>query len=109
MVYWLRFWLGCTLAMCCACAAALTQDEAMRLDPAWAARPFAELERAVDDDAALMRRLEPLNVMQETEADTEGLKLAWRAGWDADKAANYFRKVQKASHDANFDRPGYLA
>jgi predicted Zn-dependent protease len=83
--------------------------EAMRVDPAWGERPFSELEQAVDDDGALVRRLAPLNASQEEQADSEGLKLAWRAGWPADKLANYFRKIRKASAYANFDRPGYPA
>ncbi len=84
-------------------------EEAMRIDPAWTARPFAELELAVDDDSALVRKLAEFNAAQEDEADREGLRLAWRAGWPAAHLANYFRKVQKASPYPNFDRLGYAA
>lgn len=79
-------------------------EEAMRLEPAWAARPFAELERAVDHDPGLMRKLAPLGMVQERAADREGMLLAWRAGWPAQALARYFRKVARASASPNFDQ-----
>ncbi|AKU21737.1 M48 family metalloprotease [Massilia sp. NR 4-1] len=78
-------------------------EQAMRLDPQWAARPFAELEHAVDHDQALMRRLAPLNLQQEEEADREGLQLAWRAGWPAAKLARYFHKLSRNSYAPYLD------
>jgi len=77
--------------------------EALRLDPSWRDKPFAALEFAVDHDNALMRRLDDFNAAQETEADREGLKLAWRAGWPAAQLANYFKKLARASAAPNFD------
>lgn len=78
-------------------------EEALRLDPQWVARPFAELEHAVDHDGALMRRLAPLNLRQEEEADREGMALAWRAGWPAARLARYFHKLSRNSHSAYQD------
>lgn len=76
---------------------------ALRLDASWAQRPFADLSDAVDNDRALMAQLAPLNFAQEAEADREGLRLAWRAGWPAARLANYFRKLVRASWQPNFD------
>lgn len=76
---------------------------AMRIDPAWAGRPFAELEWAVDHDEDLMARLAPLGREQEMQADHEGLLLAWRAGWPAGRLALYFRKMMRASPRPNLD------
>lgn len=76
-------------------------EEALRLEPAWAARPFAELEYAVDHDGALMAKLAPLGRQQELEADREGLKLAARAGWAPTVLAGYFRKLAEASSAPN--------
>jgi predicted Zn-dependent protease len=78
-------------------------EEAMRLDPAWRARPFAELEDAVDNDRALMRKLAAFDFAQEVQADLEGMKLAWRAGWPAKELAKYFKKAANASHHRNFE------
>jgi predicted Zn-dependent protease len=77
-------------------------QQALLLDPGWAARPFIELEDAVDHDRDLMALLAPTNYTQEQEADREGLLLAWRAGWPAARLAGYFRKMHRAS-----DRPGH--
>jgi predicted Zn-dependent protease len=82
----------------------LEYEEAMRLEPAWRERPFAELEDAVDNDSALMRKLAPLGLRQEAEADREGLKLAWRVGWPAPLLARYFQKLARASHAPNFEQ-----
>jgi predicted Zn-dependent protease len=82
-------------------------EEALRLDPSLREQPFAVLEHAVDHDESLMRRLEPLDASQEEEADREGLKLAWRAGWPARTLANYFRKAMRAAAYPNFERNGY--
>ena len=76
-------------------------EEAMRLQPAWAARPFAELEHAVDHDGALMAQLAPLGKAQELEADRAGLQLAARAGWPPLVLAGYFRKLAQASSAPN--------
>ena len=72
-------------------------QQALRLDPGWANRPFIELEDAVDNDRDLMARLAPTNYAQEEEADREGLLLAWRAGWPAARLSAYFRKMLRAS------------
>jgi predicted Zn-dependent protease len=82
-------------------------EEAIRIDPSWGARPYAELEHAIDHDNALMRRLEALNVAQEEEADREGMRLAWRAGWRTDALAGYFRKLARASPSPNFAAAGH--
>jgi predicted Zn-dependent protease len=82
-------------------------EEAIRIDPSWGARPYAELEYAIDHDFALMRKLEALNAAQEEEADREGMRLAWRAGWRADALAGYFRKLARASQSPNFAAPGH--
>lgn len=82
-------------------------EEAIRIDPSWGARPYAELEYAIDHDSALMRKLEALNAVQEEEADREGMRLAWRAGWRADALAGYFRKLARASQSPNFAAPGH--
>lgn len=71
-------------------------QEAIRLEPAWRAKPFAALEDAVDNDARLMARLEAINKEQEIEADSAGLAMAWRAGWKAMDLAGYFRKLDQA-------------
>jgi len=77
-------------------------EEAVRIDPSWAARPYAELEYAIDHDSGLMRKLEALNAGQEAEADREGMRLAWRAGWPAEALSGYFRKLARASRTPNF-------
>ncbi|SFU80926.1 M48 family metalloprotease [Pseudoduganella namucuonensis] len=82
----------------------LEYEEAVRLEPAWAARPFAELEHAVDHDTGLMRKLAPLGILQEQEADREGMLLAWRAGWPALALARYFQKAARASSSPNFEQ-----
>ena len=79
-------------------------EAALRLEPSRRERPFAELEDAVDNDSALMRKLAPLGVAQEAEADREGLKLAWRIGWPGPALARYFGKLAKASHAPNFEQ-----
>lgn len=83
--------------------------EAIRLDPGWQERPFAALEHAIDNDHALMRKLDDFNAGQEIEADREGLQLAWRAGWPALRLANYFRKLARASASPNFDSRSHPA
>lgn len=82
----------------------LEYEEAMRLEPAWRERPFQELQDAVDSDSALMRKLAPLGIRQEAEADREGLKLAWRVGWPAPMLARYFQKLARSSHAPNFEQ-----
>ncbi|NHZ36684.1 M48 family metalloprotease [Massilia rubra] len=87
-------------------------DEAVRRDPRWLARPFSELEDALDNDARLMGQLAALNREQEVEADREGLAMAWRAGWRANELAAYFRKLEQAatmSHIGNATHPAPLA
>jgi predicted Zn-dependent protease len=56
-----------------------------------------------------MRALARFNFDQEIEADREGLMLAWRAGWPASRLANYFKKLSRASHSANFDSDSHPA
>ncbi|MGW8391571.1 M48 family metalloprotease [Pseudoduganella sp. HUAS MS19] len=79
-------------------------EEALRLEPARATQPFAELEHDIDHDNALMRKLASLNLQQELEADREGLLFAARAGWPPGALAAYFRKLAKHSHSPNFER-----
>lgn len=78
--------------------------EALRLEPEWGRRPYAELEYAIDHDEGLMRKLDAFDVLQEFEADREGMRLAVHAGWPAARLANYFKKLVR--HDAmpNADR-----
>jgi predicted Zn-dependent protease len=71
-------------------------QEAIRLEPAWLAKPFTALEDAVDNDGRLMARLEAINKEQEIEADRAGLAMAWRAGWKAMDLAGYFRKLDRS-------------
>jgi len=80
---------------------------ALQIDPAWAQRPFLELEHAVDHDRALMGKLAATNYAQEEEADREGLRLAWRAGWPAARLANYFRKMMRASEWPRLSKADY--
>jgi predicted Zn-dependent protease len=82
-------------------------QQALRLDPGWAQRPFTELEDAVDNDSRLMARLAPGNYAQEEEADREGMRLAWRAGWPAARLAGYFQKMARASGWPNHAKPDY--
>lgn len=77
-------------------------EEAIRLEPEWAERPYQELEDATDNDAALMRKLAPLNSRQEEEADREGMRLAMRAGWKPSELARFFRKLERHSNWPNF-------
>lgn len=77
--------------------------EALRLDPSWRNRPYAELEDAIDNDSTLMRKLETINIEQEAEADREGLLLAVRAGWPAKRLAGYFKKSAIKNRWSNFD------
>lgn len=79
----------------------LEYQQALALEPAWQARPFAELEYAVDHDSALMAKLAPLGKQQELEADRAGLQLAARAGWPPHALAAYFRKLVQASSAPN--------
>ncbi|MYN02092.1 M48 family metalloprotease [Pseudoduganella sp. DS3] len=77
-------------------------EEAMRLEPHWAERPYAELEHAIDHDYGLMRKLAQINFIQEEEADREGMRLAVRAGWQPAALARFFRKLERHSHAPNF-------
>jgi len=77
-------------------------EEAIRLEPRWATRPYQELEDATDNDGALMRKLAPLNSRQEEESDREGMRLAVRAGWKPSELARFFRKLERNSHSPNF-------
>lgn len=83
--------------------------EAMRLFPEWKGRPFSELEEAVDNDTSLMQALSSFNLSQEAEADIEGLKFAWRAGWRAKDLALFFKKLTRASSKPNFDSTSHPA
>lgn len=75
--------------------------EALRLEPGWAARPFPDLEEAVDHDGALMSKLASINFEQEIEADREGMAMAWRAGWRASQLAGFYRKLEQAATMSN--------
>jgi predicted Zn-dependent protease len=76
-------------------------EEAIRLVPSWATRPYSELEHAIDNDGSLMRALAGFNASREVEADREGMRLAWRAGWPAGALAGYFRKLARTSRTPN--------
>ncbi|NVM76552.1 putative Zn-dependent protease [Duganella sp. SG902] len=82
-------------------------EAALRLEPAWAGRPFIELEHAVDHDRDLIAKLAATNYAQEEEADREGLRLAWRAGWPAERLAGYFRKMMRASDWPRLSKADY--
>lgn len=82
-------------------------QQALRLDPRWAGRPFLELEHAVDNDSGLMDQLAPTNYEQEVEADREGMLLAWRAGWPAAQLAGYFKKMYRGSVSPRRSKPDY--
>lgn len=78
--------------------------EALRVEPQWAERPYAELEWAIDHDASLIAKLETFDAHQELEADHEGFLLALHAGWPAAELATYFKKIVRADPAANVDR-----
>lgn len=82
-------------------------EAALRVDPSWAQRSFLELEQAVDHDRTLMGKLAAINYAQEEEADREGLRLAWRAGWPAERLAGYFRKMMRASDWPRLSKADY--
>lgn len=82
-------------------------QQALRLDPRWAERPFLELEHAVDHDDALIDQLAATNYEQEVEADREGMQLAWRAGWAPEQLAGYFRKMFRGSVSPRRSKPDY--
>lgn len=82
-------------------------EAALRLEPARLQRPFLELEYAVDNDHALMAKLAATNYAQEEEADREGLRLAWRAGWPAERLSGYFRKMMRASDSPRRSKADY--
>lgn len=75
----------------------LEYQEALRLEPGRAARPFSELWDAVDHDSTLMDKLAPLGRAQEAEADRTGMLLAVRAGWPPQRLARYYRKLVRSS------------
>ncbi len=83
--------------------------EAMRLFPVWTTRPFSALEDAVDNDATLLQALAALNFSQESEADMEGVKFAWRAGWRASELVQFYKKLTRASATPNFDSASHPA
>ncbi|RZT04370.1 Peptidase family M48 [Duganella sp. CF402] len=80
---------------------------ALRIDAVWEQRSFLELEHAVDHDRTLMGKLAATNYAQEEEADREGLRLAWRAGWPAERLAGYFRKMMRASDWPRLSKADY--
>jgi predicted Zn-dependent protease len=75
----------------------LEYQEALRIEPARAARPFSELWDAVDHDASLMDKLAPLGRAQEEQADRAGMLLAFHAGWQPARLAGYYRKLVRNS------------
>ncbi len=77
-------------------------EEAIRLEPMWANRPYQELEDATDNDTGLMRKLAAFDSLQEEEADREGMRLAARAGWKPSDLARFFRKLERHSNSPNF-------
>ena len=82
-------------------------QQALRLEPRWAGRPFLELEHAVDHDSTLIDQLAATNYEQEVEADREGMQLAWRAGWPAEQLAGYFKKMFRGSVSPRRSKPDY--
>lgn len=80
-------------------------QQALVLEPSRQQSAFSDLEYAVDHDVMLMRKLNELNQSQETEADLEGMRLAWRAGWPAVRLTGFFKKVLRADRNAFFNRP----
>lgn len=82
-------------------------QQALKLAPRWAGRPFLELEHAVDHDSELIDQLAPTNYAQEVEADREGMLLAWRAGWPAAQLADYFKKMYRGSVHPRRSKPDY--
>lgn len=78
-------------------------QEALRLEPERRRQPFAALEYAIDHDEMLMSKLDEFNATQESEADREGMLMAWRAGWPPLKLAGYFKKLAHADPMPNFD------
>jgi predicted Zn-dependent protease len=77
--------------------------EALRLEPERQQQSFPDLEYAIDHDRGLMSKLAEFDAAQESEADHEGLLLAWRAGWPVLKLVTYFKKMARADPMANFD------
>ena len=83
-------------------------QEALKLEPGRRNASFLELEEAIDHDDALMSKLSEFDKAQESEADLEGLRMAWRAGWSALGLAGYFKKLEHADPMPNsdhFDHP----
>jgi predicted Zn-dependent protease len=76
---------------------------ALRLEPARAALPFADLWEAVDHDQALMDKLAPLGREQESEADRAGMQLAVSAGWEQERLASYYQKLLRNSSMPGLD------
>jgi predicted Zn-dependent protease len=77
-------------------------EEAIRLEPKWAGRPYEELEDATDNDLGLVRKLAAFDALQELESDREGMRLAVRAGWKPSGLARFFRKLEQHSNSPNF-------
>jgi predicted Zn-dependent protease len=86
-------------------------QEALRIEPDRSTSSFADLEQAIDHDDRLMDKLAEFNRAQEMQADLEGLRMAWRAGWPASKLAGYYKKLARAernTNSANRDHPSSM-
>jgi len=76
-------------------------QEALRIEPDRRTSSFADLEQAIDHDDSLMDKLADFNRAQEGQADLEGLRMAWRAGWPAAGLAGYYKKLVRAGRNTN--------
>ena len=84
-------------------------EEALRRQPGRKNSTFAELEYAIDHDQSLVVAMRDMDMAQENEADLEGLRMAWRAGWPALALAGYFKKLARVDAMANFDHDDHPA
>ena len=83
--------------------------QALRLEPERSTASYSDLEDAVDHDERLMLKLAEFNRKQEIEADLEGLRMAWRAGWPALELAAYYKKLARSDTKANFENRDHPA
>jgi len=84
-------------------------QEALKLEPVRQKSSFLELEEAIDHDETLISELSEFNKAQESEADLEGMRMAWRAGWPALKLVGYFKKLVRTDSMTSFDHRDHPA
>ena len=82
---------------------------ALQMFPSYLVRPFADLERAIDEDAAVIAALAPLGKEQELEADQAGWRLARKAGFPTAGLLNFFKKLVKHAGYPNFESASHPA